>query len=131
LYFAIFSLLVSFLSFISFFSPNFDYLGLPDPRTVHIAQEVSRKGLKKFGVNIWITDADMQCLASSPPISPLTKSYDKDSDLLVLRRAHKEYEDSNKPTKKRKKNRRVYEGEVDKETPQKKKRKMRSPKKTR
>lgn len=38
----------------------------------------------------------MQCLASSRPISPLLNSYDKDSPLLVLRKANLDYEDSKK-----------------------------------
>jgi hypothetical protein len=36
-------------------------------------------------VNIWITDLDMQCLASSPPISPLVKRYEKGSPELILK----------------------------------------------
>lgn len=47
---------------------------------------ITQKGLRKFGVNIWITDMDMQCLASSPAISPLIQRYDKESPDLILNR---------------------------------------------
>jgi hypothetical protein len=62
------------------------FSGQPDPRTVHVAKVITRSGLRKFGVNIWLTDLDMQCLAASPPISPLVKKYEKDSLELILQR---------------------------------------------
>jgi hypothetical protein len=52
-----------------------------------VAKVITQAGLRKFGVNIWLTDMDMQCLAASPPISPLLKKYEKDCPELILQRS--------------------------------------------
>jgi len=58
--------------------------GLPDSRLVHCAEPVVTPGLRKFGMNIWITDSSMQHLASVPAASPLTCKLSPGSNQLVI-----------------------------------------------
>lgn len=71
-------------------------LGQPDPRTVHIACPIIEKNIAKFGVNIWITDVNLQnVLLDCRKTSPLAKKYLKGSNELILNRLNNQFEERN------------------------------------
>lgn len=47
--------------------------GEPDPRLVHRADPVKEEGYLKFGLNIWVTDKNLQALAFSTAGAVLCK----------------------------------------------------------
>ena len=70
------------------------FVGQPDPRTVHIARNITEKNIRKFGVNIWITDSNLQnLLFDNKKISPLIKKYEKESKEILLYRLNREFEE--------------------------------------
>lgn len=64
--------------------------GEADFRVCHCAKPVSH-GWRKFGVNIWLTDANLSEYTFQPPL-PIKNSYSKDDSKLVVRRAQCKYE---------------------------------------
>ena len=56
----------------------------------HCAKPVS-DGWRKFGVNIWLTDANLAEYTFQPPL-PILHSYAKDAPELVVRQAQCKYD---------------------------------------
>lgn len=62
-----------------FFSNVCPYTGELDPRTIHRACPITIPGYRKLGVNIWVTDCNMQSLALETTSSQSNKRKRKSS----------------------------------------------------